>query len=69
LFTHTPCNGWALAPGTLLNSTVFPDVASLLEHKQWLAEGGWKVGYDYCNYVDCVGDYVMIEEIMHRPGE
>jgi len=68
-FTYIPMIGGANAPGTFANITVFPDVASLMEHKQWLAEGGWKVRYDYYNYVDCVGDYVMIEEIMHRPGE
>ena len=68
-FTYVPMIGGANAPGTFANITVFPDVARLMEHKQWLAEGGWKVRYDYYNYVDCVGDYVMIEEIMHRPGE
>ena len=59
--------GGANAPGTFANITVFPDLARLMEHKQCLAEGGRKVRYDY--YVDCVGDYVMIKEITHRPGE
>ena len=50
--------GGANAPGTFVNITVFTDLARLMEHKQWLAEGGRKLRYDY--YVDCVGDFVMI---------
>ena len=40
-----------------------------MEHKQWLSEGGWKVRYDYYNCVDCAGDYVLTEEVLHRPSE
>ena len=43
-------------------------MAGLMEHKQWIAEGGWRVRQDYYNYVDCQGDSVMIEEIRHQPG-
>ena len=68
-FTYLPILGGANAPGTFANIIVFPDMAGLMEHKQWLSEGGWKVRYDYYNYVDCAGDYVMIEEVLHRPSE
>ena len=44
-------------------------MAGLMEHKQWMAEGRWKARHDYYNYVDCQGDYVMTEEVVHRPGE
>ena len=68
-FAYLPILGGANAPGTFANIIVFPDMAGLMEHKQWLSEGGWKVRYDYYNYVDCAGDYVMIEEVLHRPSE
>ena len=68
-FTYMPILGGANAPGTFANIIVFPDMAGLMAHKQWLSEGGWKVRYDYYNYVDCAGDYVMTEEVLHRPGE
>ncbi len=68
-FTYMPILGGANAPGTFANIIVFPDMAGLMAHKQWLSEGGWKVRYDYYNYVDCTGDYVMTEEVLHRPGE
>ena len=68
-FTYMPILGGANAPGTFANIIVFPDMAGLMAHKQWLSEGGWKVRYDYYNYVDCAGDYVMSEEVLHRPGE
>ena len=68
-FTYLPILGGANAPGTFANIIVFPDMAGLMEHKQWLSEGGWKVRYDYYNYVDCAGDYVMTEEVLHRPSE
>ena len=68
-FTYMPILGGANAPGTFANIIVFPDMAELMAHKQWLSEGGWKVRYDYYNYVDCAGDYVMTEEVLHRPGE
>ena len=68
-FTYMPILGGANAPGTFANIIVFPDMAGLMSHKQWLSEGGWKVRYDYYNYVDCAGDYVMTEEVLHRPGE
>jgi hypothetical protein len=68
-FTYMPILGGANAPGTFANIIVFPDMAGLMAHKQWLSEGGWKVRYDYYNYVDCAGDYVMTEEVLHRPSE
>ena len=68
-FTYIPVLGGANAPGTFANIIVFPDMAGLMEHKQWMAEGGWKARHDYYNYVDCQGDYVMTEEVVHRPGE
>lgn len=68
-FTYLPILGGANAPGTFANIIVFPDMAGLMEHKQWLSEGGWKVRFDYYNYVDCQGDYVNIEEVLHRPGQ
>jgi hypothetical protein len=68
-FTYVPVLGGANAPGAFANIIVFPDMAGLMEHKQWLAEGGWRARFDYYNYVDCEGDYVMSEEIIHRPGE
>ena len=67
-FTFIPTIGGANAPGTFANIIIFPDMAGLMKHKQWIAEGGWKVRQDYYNYVDCKGDSVMIEEIRHQPG-
>ena len=67
-FGFFPSIGGANAPGTFANVMIFPDTEALMEHKQWIAEGGWRVRQDYYNYVDCQGDYVNFEEVMHRPG-
>ena len=68
-FTFIPNIGGANAPGRFANIVVFPTMAGLMEHKQWMANGGWRVRQDYYNYVDCQGDYVWTEEVIHRPGE
>ena len=67
-FTFVPTIGGANAPGSFANVLVFPDMAGLMQHKQFIAEGGWKVREDYYNYVDCQGDSVLLEEVRHRPG-
>ena len=67
-FGFFPLIGGANAPASFANILIFPDMAGLMEHKQWIAEGGWRVRQDYYNYVDCQGDSVMIEEIRHQPG-
>ena len=67
-FNFIPSIGGANAPGSFANVTIFPDTEALMEHKQWIAEGGWRVRQDYYEYVDCQGDYVMLEEVIHRPG-
>ena len=68
-FTFIPNIGGAKAPGRFANIVVFPTMTGLMEHKQWMANGGWRVRQDYYNYVDCQGDYVWTEEVIHRPGE
>ena len=67
-FGYFPSIGGANAPASFANILVFPDMAGLMEHKEWIAEGGWKVRQDYYDYVDCQGDSVMIEEVRHQPG-
>ena len=63
-----PHTGGADAAGDFAHVVVYPDMASFMERRAMLANGGWKNSRDYFNlYADCNGEMLNTETVLHRP--
>jgi len=69
-FGLIPTIGGANTPGDFAHVVVYPDFESAMKRQKSLADGGWKGYRDYQeNYASCSGESLLVEEILHRPGQ